>query len=79
MNMNNQSIKLIHRAYLYLIIGHEGFGESVWSDSRAGIKFFIKTSNRSRKWSFGIGHREMRIFILIKASATIRNFTVPYK
>ena len=76
--MQNVSIKLFHRAYLYLTIGHEGLGSSgssPQSDRRAVI-FSHKTSNRSRKWTFSIGHWRMRIYILIKDAATIRNFTV---
>ena len=42
------------------------------------FKFSHKTSNRSHKWTFGIGHWRMRIFILIKAPATIRNFMVVF-
>ena len=38
--------------------------------------FSHKTSNRSRNWTFSIGHLRMRTYILIEAAATIRNFTV---
>ena len=75
----NVSIKLIHRAYLFLTVGHEELGSSgssPQSDRRALINFSHKTSNRSRKWTFSIGYWRMRIYILIKAKATIRNFTV---
>ena len=40
------------------------------------FNFSHKTSNRSRQWTFSIGHWKMRLYILIKAAATIRNFTV---
>ena len=40
-----------------------------------GLNFLYKIS-QCRKWTFGTGYWEIRFFILIKAAATIRNFTV---
>ena len=75
----NVSIKLIHSAYPYLTIEHEGLGSTGSSpqiDRRAVINFSHKTSNRSRKLTFGIGYTywRMRVYIQIKAAATIRKF-----
>ena len=66
-------------AYLYISIGHEGLGDRYRQLKLIAARRFIfshKTSNRSRKWTFGFGHWKIIFFIFIKAAATIRNFTV---
>ena len=42
----------------------------------AVIQFLTQTSNSSRKLTFDIGLWKIIFFILFKAAATIRNFTV---
>ena len=61
------------------LVHHEGLGDSYRQFkviAARGLSCSYKTFNRSCKWTFGIGHWEKRIFILIKAAATIRNYMV---